>query len=274
MADQAPHHAALPEFAPLADTDRLDQHFLDTETAHTLVAAGQVTNSDVVLEIGAGTGILTAAILSASPAAVIAVETDDRCRPYLSPLQRSRPTLNLIMSKVQDVNVDRLARTSMIIANPPFSVLEHLTRLVRQLPRQERATLCVSSRWARSVVEPLDGPAYSIVSMALQSRFRAEIIGRVPRHRFTPPARKPAALLRLTRLALPDAGLDVLADALLWHGGLRVKSFLRSNRFRRAFGDHGTVLHDPGIRGWQQRRLTELSGAQIATLVSLLKRAK
>lgn len=186
MADQAPHHPALSDFAPQADTDRLDQHFLDTETARTLVASAPLTASDVVLEVGAGTGILTAAILTASPAAVIAVETDDRCRPYLSPLQRSHPELNLIMSNVQDITPDRFARVSVIIANPPFSVLEHLTRLVRQLPRLENATLCVSSRWAQSVVEPLDGRAYGTFSVAVQSRFRARIIGHVPGHRFSP----------------------------------------------------------------------------------------
>lgn len=263
------HHAHL--FAH--DTERLDQHFLDPETADLLVAAARPTDRDAVLEIGAGTGILTAAILQTHPANLIAVEVDQRCEPHLAALGRAHNELTVIMSRIQNVNQRTLNETTMIIANPPFGALESTTRLVRSLPRLQTVTLCVSRRWAGMVTASIDATSYGTPSVAIQSRFNSQIVGEIAGECFTPATRRPASVLRLTRRQQPDPCLDVLAEALLHHSGMRVKNFLRSSRLRRLLGQasHQHLLALPELRRMQQRRLTQLTSPQIAKLAVAIR---
>jgi len=256
------------------DTVRLDQHFLAPQAADLIVAAAQPTATDVVLEIGAGTGILTAAILDTHPARLLAVEVDQRCESRLARLARTHVELTMIMSRIQEVDRTALDGTTMIIANPPFAALETMTRLIRSLPNLRVATLCVSRRWAETVAAPIDSASYGATSVAVQSRFSPRLIGEIDGRQFTPAIGQPATLLQLTRRRLGDPPLDVLAEALLHHGGMRVKSFLRSNRLRRTLDRtrrHG-LLAAPTLKQMQQRRLTELSGRQIAELAAAITR--
>lgn len=261
----------LPDFTP--DTDHLDQHFLDSEMATHMVAVAPPTASDVVLDIGAGTGTVTAAITATRPRRVIAIEVDPRCAPYLATLQHSHTDLTVIMRPLREVDERSLRPTTMIIANPPFSALERITRLLRELPNLRTATICVSHRWAQAAAAPVCAPPFGRTSVAIQSRFHAQVIETINSGHFSTKPRKPAALLQLTRRPAPDNRLDVLADALLTSGGLRVKNLLRSQRLRRALpaNHRHALIHLPGLRQLQHKRLTELSDAQIATLAKAIQ---
>ena len=271
MPEQDHTCVRLPDFT--ADTDHLDQHFLDSETATHMVAVAQPTASDVVLDIGAGTGAVTAAITAVRPRRVIAIEVDSRCARYLAALQRSPAGLTVIMRPLREVDERSLRPTTMIIANPPFSALERTRRLLRALPNLRTVTMCVSNRWAQAAAARVCAPTFGRTSVAIQSRFHARIIEVINSDHFAPRPRRPAALLQLTRRAAPDERLDVLAEALLASGGLYVKNLLRSQRLRRALpAEHlYTLIHLPGVRQLQHKRLTELSDAHIATLAAAMQ---
>lgn len=250
------------------DIERLDQHFLDGPTADRIVERARIRPDDVVLDVGAGTGVLTAAILVRSPARVIAVEPDRRCLPYLERLHRRHRSLTIENDRIQCVTLSEITATTLVIANPPFSALEHLVRMVRELPELRRVLLCAGGRWAAAAVAGMESPAYGVTAVAIQSRFTAKIIGTVDGSLFSPPTRNPASLLELERRATPDPGLDLLAVVALNQAGLRVKDFVRSRRVLRALGAARQQLlrREEPIRGVQQRRIGELSQDQFGAL--------
>lgn len=261
--------ATQPDF--IHDTAHLDQHFLDPHSAERIVEHATMLVGDTILDIGAGTGVLTAAILRATPAHVIAVEPDQRCRPDLDQLSRRHAQLTVMISRIQSIPRPELAATTVIIANPPFSALEYLTRLLRELPRLRSALLCVSRTWAANASCQLGNPGYGATSLAVGSRFAATVIGQLDGSMFTPPIRRPAALLKITRRT-PSPELDLFAEAVLSHGGTRLKDLVRSRRMRRVLGAdrHHGLLCDPGLRQLQQRRLHDLSDDAIAMIATLL----
>lgn len=258
------------------DIQRLDQHFVDAMTADHVVAAATIRPSDTVLDIGAGTGILTAAILTCSPRWVIAIEADERCQPHLERLRQDHPNLTIKLDRIQNVPSSDLAAATVIIANPPFSALDHLTRLVRELPRLRQAILCVGRRWADAATARTTADGYGVPSIAIQSRFNATTIGQIDGGLFTPAIRRPAALLELTRRDAPDPGLDLLADAVLTEAGSRLKDFLRSRRLRRRLGAvrHQELLHTSTLRRLQQRRLRDLTNQDLSLIAQLLTSQK
>lgn len=258
----------------LHDIRQLDQHFLNGQAAERIVDAATITAQEVILDIGAGTGELTAAILRLTPARVIAVECDRRCLPYLHRLHRKHTNLAVLLERIQATQMATVADTTLIIANPPFSALDHLPRLLRDLPALQQAILCVSRRWAATVTADLRGSAYGATSIALQSRFDAAILDLIDGDCFTPAIRKPAALLRLIRLAQVNPAMDALGHVLLNQAGIRLKDFLRSRQLRRAVTpeQHRMLLHHPSLRKLQQRRLHTLSRPELSVFAALLDR--
>jgi 16S rRNA A1518/A1519 N6-dimethyltransferase RsmA/KsgA/DIM1 with predicted DNA glycosylase/AP lyase activity len=254
------------------DIERLDQHFLDPATADHIVGYATISPDDVILDIGAGTGILTSAILKTTSARVVAIEPDRRCRPYLERLQQDHPNLAIKLNRIQNMACSEIATTTLIIANPPFSALEYLTGLLRELPILRQAIMCVSRRWADAASAKIDGPEYGVPSVAIQSRFTARTTGLINGSTFTPPIRQPAALVEISRRPMPDAALDLLADSALNQAGSRLKDFLRSRRLRQTLnGRYHALLRDESLRRLQQRRFNELTNDQISKLARALK---
>ncbi|GAB3765093.1 rRNA adenine N-6-methyltransferase family protein [Microlunatus parietis] len=247
----------------------LDQHLLDPGLAADLVAGAELTRDDVVLDIGAGTGALTAAILRQRPRAVIAVEPDPRCLASLANL----PCLDLRAGRIQDIDPASLTAVTMVIANPPFSALHHVIGLARRLPRLRAVELCVGRRWAEAATAGPADPHYSAITLDVSARFSIAVARRVPGSAFTPPIATPAAWLRLVPLARPDPLLLSLADAVRARAGLRLKDWLRSPAAnRQPQRDRMLKLRaDPFVRGLQQRRLSALTKAELARLVRHLQ---
>jgi len=67
---------------------KLDQHLLSTSAAAEVVAVAGIAPEDVVLDIGAGAGALTATALCGRPQRIYAVEIDRRFSSRLDPLAR------------------------------------------------------------------------------------------------------------------------------------------------------------------------------------------
>lgn len=259
----------LPSFDPFVpDPNLLDQHLLDPAVAQTLVAAVPVSPEDVVLDLGAGTGALTDAILHRRPRRVIAVEPDPRCRPYLA----GRPGVELRPVRVQELSARDLGAVTMIIANPPFSALWHVIGLARRLPRLRAAELCVGRRWAQAATAMPTSPDYSAITLDVAARFSVVARRSVPGAAFTPPIPGSAAWIRLLPLARPDPLLVSLAEAVREQAGLRLKQWLRSPAANQPpVRDRVLALRaDPLVRGLQQRRLAALTRPELAALVGRL----
>lgn len=259
-----PSHAV---FVP--DIDLLDQHFLtDASIADACAAAAGIANDDVVADLGAGAGILTRAALDHQPRRVVAVEIDQRCRRWLTPLAAANPTLTLVWADLRTANA-AVGSTTVVVANPPFTLMHHVVLLLRALPRLRTAVLVAGRRWARAVTAAPGSREFRRTSLHVQSRFAVERLGQIDGKAFHPAVAGHAEIVRLNRIE-PDPLLDLLAEADLYRAAMRVKDVWRPragtvtsilDRLKR-------VRHDPAVRALQQLRLQRLTSQELSRLVA------
>jgi 23S rRNA (adenine-N6)-dimethyltransferase len=167
-------------------------HQLDRRWATRLVADAAVRPGELVLDIGAGSGVLTDALLEAG-ARVIAFELHPRRAARLR-ARFSPAAVTVVQADAADLRLPR--RGFRVVANPPFGVVQAvLRRLVAPGSRLTAADLVVPRYVARQWTSPRApgrrrwGHDYSVRT------------GRpVPRCAFVPPPPRGAELLVIRRL--------------------------------------------------------------------------
>lgn len=157
---------------------------LSADWAATLVADAPVARGDTVLDLGAGSGSLTAPLLAAG-ARVIALENHPRRARHLRSRFDGRPVL-VVEADIGDLQLP--ARPFRVVANPPF----HLARPL--VDRLLRAKLLLSA----DIVLRRD----TARGIAQRGGRRGYLVGlgrAVPRRAFTPAPSVDAAVLRVRR---------------------------------------------------------------------------
>lgn len=174
-------------------------HKLDRKWAERLVAHAHVAPSELVLDVGAGTGVITE-ILVATGARVIAVELHHGRAQRLEVLFARR--VRVVEADAGDLRLPR--RPFKVVANPPFAIADRLMRrLVSSGTRLTEGCLIlprpVAHRWAGVAAPGIGrwGAAYVV-----------EMVATVPRRAFVPAPPRDAALvyLRRRRLRGPSEG--------------------------------------------------------------------
>jgi 23S rRNA (adenine-N6)-dimethyltransferase len=175
----------------------LAQHFLHRpELARTLVGASAITPSDTVLEIGAGEGLLTAA-LAAVAGRVVAIEKD----PVLVGRLRRRFQ---DASHVEIIGGDFLTTPLALgeyklLANIPFNHTAQIMRkVVADPPRTAHLIL------QREAAQKFAGqPAESQASVLIKPWFEIDIIRSLRRTDFVPPPSVESVLLQMKKRGPP-----------------------------------------------------------------------
>ncbi len=168
------------------------QHFLrSSKLASELVRAARVQHDDLVLDLGAGTGVLTAALVRAG-ARVVAVEID----AHLAEGLRGRfPDVDV---RVDDALRLPLPRTPFkVVANPPF---DGGTTILRRLldPGVPLTTADVIVQWGLAEKRAAVWPSTQL-SVYWGAWFELSVARRLPRCVFAPPPAVDAGLLRVVR---------------------------------------------------------------------------
>ena len=182
------------------DTD-LGQHFLlDENLVDLAIREAGVGPDDVVLEVGAGLGVLTAPLARAA-AWVHAVELDRRLEPALAGALEGVGNVTLHWGDAMRLPLESLAPApSALVANLPYSiatplVLESLWRL----PSLARWCVMVQrevvDRWLAAPGSRLYGAPSVLLQLATAPTFRRS----VGREVFTPRPRVDSALVALRR---------------------------------------------------------------------------
>jgi 23S rRNA (adenine-N6)-dimethyltransferase len=180
---------------PRSDRGR-GQHFLrSNKLAAELVRAAGIQRGDLVLDLGAGTGVLTTALAGAG-ARVVAVEID----PGLADgLRRRLPRVNV---REEDVLRFALPREPFkVVANPPF---DGATAMLRRLlePSASLRTADVIVEWGLAAKRSAVWPSTQL-STYWSGWFDLSVSRRLSRCVFAPPPAVDAAVLRIVRRPEP-----------------------------------------------------------------------
>jgi 23S rRNA (adenine-N6)-dimethyltransferase len=166
-------------------------HQLRSEWAAVLVTDAGIGSGDLVLDVGAGRGALTAPLLGCG-ARVIAIELDARRAADLRKALAGRDA-KVVVADAADLRLPK--RPFRVVANPPFAISTALLRrLVAPGSRLVRADVVVpwhiARRWA-------DGSAPGTVRW--QKEFSVRSGRPIPRSAFSPPPPNGVAVLVIER---------------------------------------------------------------------------
>ncbi|MEM9033697.1 MAG: rRNA adenine N(6)-methyltransferase family protein [Actinomycetota bacterium] len=165
-------------------------HELDPNWARRLVADADLRPGALVLDVGAGRGSITDALLDAG-ARVVAVELHAARARRLE--ERFGSTVRVVRADATDLRLPR--RPFHVVANPPFSITAALLRrLLAPGSRLVSARIVLQHQAARRWSSP------SAPGLGRWGRtFRAEYGPRVARQAFRPPPRVDGRVLRIDR---------------------------------------------------------------------------
>ena len=257
------------------------QNFLhDRSVLARIAAAAGAGADDVVVELGAGLGTLTAALAGASPQPrrILAVERDPDMQRVLAAELAGAP-------HVEVLNADALAfdyaaarhaagRPVVVVGNLPYQIASALIlSLVEAGARGDvaRAVVMVQREMAQRLVAPPGSRTYGRLTIAVAQRAEARVLFHVRPGSFHPAPAVTSSVLSLLPRAAP---LAPVRDAALFEEVVKQAFATRRKMLRRAlgaaFGDAqaGAALAASGIPGTQ--RAEQLSVADFARLADAL----
>jgi len=183
---------------------RLGQNFLKDEGYLVrIVSSAEVSEDDIVLEIGAGTGELTR-FLIARAGWVIAVEIDDDLIPLLKDRFSSSPKLHLIhadalkldwISLIGRINPHRKAK---LVSNIPYCITAPL--IEKAIESRSALSLCVltiQKEVARRICASPGGREYGSLSVMVQYHADVERLFDIPPGAFRPSPEVSSSVIRI-----------------------------------------------------------------------------
>jgi 16S rRNA (adenine1518-N6/adenine1519-N6)-dimethyltransferase len=164
----------------IAPKKSLGQNFLhDNNLLHKIVDTADLMPEDTVLEIGPGTGALTA-LLAQAARRVIAIEVDERLKPVLDETLETYNNVWIIYQDVLAVDVPMLVRPDgyVVVANLPYYITSAILRhLLESQHPPRRLVLTVQMEVAeRLVAQP---PDMSLLSVSVQFFGKPRIVTRL-----------------------------------------------------------------------------------------------
>jgi len=249
---------------------RLGQNFLaDPNLLDAIVRDAELAPEDVVLEVGAGEGVLSER-LAASAAHLHTVEIDRRLEPALAPVA-ALPNVNLHWGDAMKLDLAALDPVpTAMVANLPYAVATPLLlRTVELVPSLMRWTVMVQREIADRLRAGPGSRTYGSPSAVVQLACEVELLRAVDPAVFKPRPRVDSAILRLRRTGPgADAETRQLIRAAFAH---RRKSLARSLEHAAPGGRSAAraALAELGLP--EDARAEALSPEQFAALSAKLR---
>jgi 16S rRNA (adenine1518-N6/adenine1519-N6)-dimethyltransferase len=250
---------------------RLGQNFLaDPNLLDAIVRDAELGPDDVVLEVGAGEGVLTER-LAAVAAYVHTVEIDRGLEPALERIA-ALPNVELHWGDAMKLDLTALRpEPTAMVANLPYSVATPLLlRTIEQLPTLQRWTVMVQREIADRLRAAPGSRTYGSPSAVAQLACEVELVRAVDPAVFKPRPRVDSAILRLRRTGPgADAETRELIRAAFAH---RRKSLARSLEHARpgSLAPARAALAELGLP--EDARAEALAPEQFAALSAKLRR--
>jgi len=187
----------------------LGQNFLlDLNLTHKIARAGGSLEGQMVMEIGAGPGGLTRALLAEGADHVIAVERDRRCLAALEELAiHARGRLTLVAADALTLDEYNLSpRPSQVVANLPYNISTSLLfKWLERLDLFQGLTLMFQKEVAQRIIAQPGCKTYGRLSVMVQWLCTATTLFDVPPRAFTPAPKVTYTVLFLKPRPMPLA---------------------------------------------------------------------
>lgn len=257
------------------------QNFLhDRAALARIVAAVGASADDVVVEIGAGLGTLTAALARATPAPrrVLAIERDPDMQRVLDAELAGDAHVQVIAADALAFDYAAASRDAgrpvIAVGNLPYQISSALVLALVEVGARgalARAVVMVQREMAQRIVAPPGSRTYGRLTIAVAQHAEARILFHVRPGSFHP---APAVISSVLSLVPRAAPLAPVRDAALFEAVVKQAFATRRKMLRGAlaarFGDAAVTaaLAASGIAGTQ--RAEQLSVADFARLANAL----
>jgi 18S rRNA (adenine1779-N6/adenine1780-N6)-dimethyltransferase len=224
--------------APSGAKGGLGQHFLKNPmVVKGIVDKSNIRPSDVVLEVGPGTGNMTVKLMEQSKK-VIAIELDPR---MVGELQKRvegtvhQNKLELIHGDV--LKLDPLPYFDVFVANIPYQISSPLVfKLLAHRPAFRHAVILLQSEFAERLSAKPGDKFYCRLSVNCQLLSKVEQVMKVGKNNFRPPPKVDSRVVRIEPFNPPPP-----IDFVEWDGLVRL-CFSRKNKTLRSIFTSKTVL--------------------------------
>ena len=185
---------------------KFGQNFLiDTHVLDKIIRSAEISQEDMVLEIGPGIGTMTQ-YLACAAGKVIAVEIDRALIPILEDTLDGYDNVRIINGDILKIDLAKLVeeenggRPIKVVANLPYYIT---TPIIMGLFESHVPLRSVTVMVQKEVADRMQtGPGtkdYGALSLAVQYYAKPEIVANVPPNCFIPRPNVSSAVIRLTR---------------------------------------------------------------------------
>jgi 16S rRNA (adenine1518-N6/adenine1519-N6)-dimethyltransferase len=255
----------------LAPRKRLGQIFLrDRSFLKHIVDAADVEDDDEVLEIGAGTGVLTRALLERARR-LVAIELDDSLFKLLQTQLQSIPRLELWHGNALDFDpAASFQGPYKLVGNIPYYITGPLVRRYLEIEHKPSVLVFTVQREVAERIVAKPG-GLSVLGVSVQYYAEASIVARVPAGAFYPVPKVDSAILRLVpKAGAPGADPDAFFRVVKAGFSMRRKQIANSLAAGLKLARPATqeFLRDAAID--EKRRAETLSVAEWVTLTNVI----
>ena len=254
---------------------QLGQHFLiNEEVLPIIIDAGEVSNTDVVIEIGAGLGFLTSELASYA-GKVIAIEVDSTLFAELDSQFANDSSIDIIHGDFLELDIPSLIPKNTypkVIANLPYAITTPiLWKLLEHSDQLGNCVLMMQREVAERIVATPGGKDYGALTIGISYHADTAMIGTLSPDNFYPEPKVESALLQLSMLETPRVTVeDVSFFFRLVRESFRGRRKMLKNSLKRfATSDRlNEILSNLDIA--PQRRPETLDITEFAALANVL----
>lgn len=190
----------------------LGQHFLkDQNIARKIVdALSPAQETDSIIEIGPGTGVLTRLLVKKNYGKLLLIELDRDSIKFLKE-NMQQEDVAIIEGDFLKINIDDYSKDQLlVIGNFPYNISSQIFFKILEMRTQVKEVVCmIQKEVADRICAPHGNKTYGILSVLIGAHYQAEMLLKVPPHVFVPPPKVTSAVIRLTRKDDLEASYDL-----------------------------------------------------------------
>ena len=193
----------------------LSQHLIkDRNITEKMVRTAGITQSDTVVEVGAGHGDLTRSLCEKA-GRVYAIELDEACRGYLEALQGEHSNLTVVFGDVLAIPFGQFKgqENIKVVGNIPYQITAPIIfKILKERAIIESAYLTMQKEIAQRIVSKAFTRTYGAISASCQIFADVKVLFFMRPGLFVPPPKVESAYLAMELKEEEKANDDGLMD--------------------------------------------------------------